>query len=422
MRAVLRGRVTALLVTSILIAGCGSSSSSSGGSAGSGANSTPTATAAASASGGGQSGSPIVIGAAIAKTGLLSAYDIPAWTAFQMEIASVNAGGGVNGHQIKLISADTKSVIPNGAVVAKQLLGQGAQMLVVSCDYDFGSPAAGAAQEAGKVSMSLCAQSPLFGVQGIGDKAYTVSEDVVTEGAVVATFARKQKNLKNTFLLVDDTLQYDRGLCDGYKKAFTALGGKIAGQANWSGKDPSIAAEITQFQSSGADSLMLCSFPPDGSGALRQLTAAGVKVPILSGGGMDGTYWVSAVPHISNFFITTQVSVFGNDADPAVNAFVKAYAKQTGKPPVTAYAAVGYSAAQALVAALQGTGGDASGDAVAAKLDSFNKQQLLIGPTTFSATDHIPVDRPMVVIQYTDGKPHFLTRQAPGVTIAVTDS
>ena len=69
-----------------------------------------------------------------------------------MEIASVNASGGVNGHQIKLITADTKSVIPNGATVAKQLLGQGAQMLVVSCDYDFGSPAAGVAQAAGKVS------------------------------------------------------------------------------------------------------------------------------------------------------------------------------------------------------------------------------------------------------------------------------
>jgi hypothetical protein len=58
----------------------------------------------------------------------------------------------------------------------------------------------------------------------------------------------------------------------------------------------------------------------------------------------------------------------------------------------------------------------------AAKLDSFKNQQLLIGPTTFSATDHIPLDRPMVVIQYTDGKPQFLTRQAPGITIAVGDS
>jgi branched-chain amino acid transport system substrate-binding protein len=407
MKAVYRGRIAALLVAGIAIAGCGSSASST--------------THAASAGTGASSG-PIVIGAAIAKTGLLSAYDMPAWTAFQMEIAHVNAQGGINGHKIKLITADTKSVIPNGAVVAKQLLSQGAQMLVVSCDYDFGSPAAGVAQAAGDVSMSLCAQSPLFGVQGIGDKAYTVSEDVVTEGAVVGTFARKSKGLKNTFLLVDDTLQYDRGLCDGYKKAFTALGGKIAGVANWSGKDPSIATEITQFQSSGADSLMLCSYPPNGSGALRQLVAAGVKVPILSGGGMDGTYWISAVPHISNFFITTQVSVFGNDANPAVNAFVKAYAKQTGKPPLTAYAAVGYSASQALVTALQQTGGDPTGSALKAKLDAFKNQPLLIGPTTFTPSDHIPVDRPMVVIQYTNGVPHFLTRQAPGVVVGPNDS
>ena len=309
MRGITRGRVAALILAALFIAGCGSSSSSS---------SSSSSAAPASSSSSSKSSSPIVIGAAIAKTGLLSAYDLPAWTAFQMEVANANAAGGIDGHKIKLISADTKSVIPNGATVAKQLLSQGAQMLVVSCDYDFGSPAAGIAQAAGDVSMSLCAQSPLFGVQGIGNKAYTVSEDVVTEGAVVATFARKQKGLKNAFLIVDNTLQYNRGLCDGFKKAFTALGGKIAGVATWSGKDPSIATEITQFQGSGADSLMLCSIPPNGSGALRQLGAAGVKLPVLSGGGMDGTYWVSAVPHISNFFITTQVSVFGNDANPSV--------------------------------------------------------------------------------------------------------
>ncbi len=167
---------------------------------------------------------------------------------------------------------------------------------------------------------------------------------------------------------------------------------------------------------------MLCSIPPGGSSALRQLRAAGVKLPILSGGGMDGTYWVSAVPHISNFYITTQVSVFGNDANPAVNAFVKQYAKATGKPPVTAYAAVGYSAAQALVAALKGTNGDPTGSAVQAKLDAFKNQPLLVGPTSFSAADHIPLDRPMVVLEYTNGVPHYLTRQAPLVPVQVGDT
>ena len=336
---------------------------------------------------------------------------MPAWNAFVLKVNQVNKSGGIAGHQIKLITGDTKSIIPNGAVVAKKLIAQGAKIMVVSCDYDFGSPAAGAAQAAGEVSFSLCAQSPLFGVQGVGDKAYTVSESVISEGAVVASFARQKKKLKNAFLFLDTTIQYDRGLCTGFKKAFTTLGGKIAGEADFKGTDSSIAAQITKYQSSGADSIMLCSYPPGGSSALRQIRAAGINVTVVSGGGMDGTYWVSAVPNLNNLFITTQVSVFGNDANSAVNLFVKQYKRAYGAAPATAYAAVGYSAAQAIVAALQKTKGDPTGSALKAKLDAFKNQPLLVGPTSFSPTVHIPINRSMVVLQYANGVPHFLTRQ-----------
>lgn len=365
-----------------------------------------------------QSG-PIVIGGAIAQTGILQPYDVPAWTAFKMEVADVNAHGGINGRQIQLITGDTASEIANGATVAKSLLDKGAQIMVVTCDFDFGSPAAQVAQNAGKISMSLCAQSPKFGAQGIGDKAYTVSESVLTEGVVVGTFAAKQKSVKNAFLLVDDTLQYDRGLCDGFNKGFTSAGGKIAGEVHWKGGDASIQGEITKLSSSGADSVMLCSFPPAGASALRQLRSAGVSLPIFSGGGMDGTYWVKAIPDISNFFITTQVSVFGNDANSAVNAFVTRFTKETGAPPATAYAAVGFSAAQALVVALTQTGGNPAGDAMKAKMDSFKGQELLVGPTTFSPEIHIPVDRPMAVLEYQNGVPKFVATQAPGVKVGL---
>jgi hypothetical protein len=83
MKAVIRGNIAALAAAAILVAGCGSSSSSSTISA--------TSTSKAAATRNGNSSTPIVIGAAIAKTGLRSAYDMPAWTAFQMEIASVDA-------------------------------------------------------------------------------------------------------------------------------------------------------------------------------------------------------------------------------------------------------------------------------------------------------------------------------------------
>ena len=84
MKAVIRGNIAALAAAAILVAGGGSSSSSS--------NTTSAAsTSNAAATGNGNSSTPIVIGAEIAKTWLLSAYDMPAWIAFQMEVASVHA-------------------------------------------------------------------------------------------------------------------------------------------------------------------------------------------------------------------------------------------------------------------------------------------------------------------------------------------
>jgi len=83
MKAVIRGNIAALAAVAILVAGGGSSSSSNTTSAASTSN--------AAATGNGNSSTPIVIGAEIAKTGLLSAYDMPAWIAFQMEVASVDA-------------------------------------------------------------------------------------------------------------------------------------------------------------------------------------------------------------------------------------------------------------------------------------------------------------------------------------------
>ena len=81
MKAVIRGNIAALAAVAILVAGGGSSSSTT----------SAASTSNAAATGNGNSSTPIVIGAEIAKTWLLLAYDMPAWIAFQMEVASVDA-------------------------------------------------------------------------------------------------------------------------------------------------------------------------------------------------------------------------------------------------------------------------------------------------------------------------------------------
>lgn len=367
---------------------------------------------------GANSNEPIVIGAAIAETGILSSYDLPAFESFELKVDEVNKAGGIDGREVKIETADTKSEIETGSRVARDLVDRGVDMMVVTCDFDFGSPAAVVAQDAGLVSMSLCAQSPRFGVQGIGDKAYTVSPSVNTEGVILGTFAG-ERGYEKAFLLLDTTIAYDEGLCDGFSKGFEAEGGEIVGTETFENEDPSISSQISRLKSSDADSVALCSYTPGGASALRQIRAAGVDLPILSGGGMDGTYWVESAPGISDLFITTQVSVFGDDENQEVNEFVKKFRKTAGEPPATAYAAIGYSAAEALTKALEETGGDSEGEALKEALDGFEDEELLIGPTSFSPEAHIPLDRPMRVLEYTNGKPKVIDTVAPGVEVGV---
>jgi hypothetical protein len=81
MKAVIRGNIAALAAVAILVAGGGSSSSTI----------SAASTSNAAATRNRNSSTPIVIGAEIAKTWPLSAYDMPAWIAFQMEVANVDA-------------------------------------------------------------------------------------------------------------------------------------------------------------------------------------------------------------------------------------------------------------------------------------------------------------------------------------------
>src|SRR5256886_13558660 len=92
----------------------------------------------------------IVIGFATAASGVMQAYDKPAQDAALIRIDEINKAGGLLGKKIKAVFADTKTDQAEGAKAGLAVLDQGADLVVVSCDYDFGAPAALQAQSAGK--------------------------------------------------------------------------------------------------------------------------------------------------------------------------------------------------------------------------------------------------------------------------------
>jgi branched-chain amino acid transport system substrate-binding protein len=355
---------------------------------------------------------PILIGAAIAQSGFVAAYDTDPAKAAEMAIEDLNAKGGVLGRPLKMMYRDTKSDIAGGAVAAQELLDAGAKVIIVTGDFDFGGGAARAANARDTLAIAPFAADPKFGVRGIGPYAFSFSTASDTVGAALAEFAHK-KGWKTAYELNQTNIQYDKSVSAAFDARFKELNGpnSVLGTDVFVMDDANIAAQITRLKSlpNPPDVLLLSAFTPPGPSALRQIRAAGINIPVISAEDMDGDYWADAVPHLSNFFNDAMGSIYGDDSDPAINEFIARFKAKHANHPSTTHTLTGYSVIQGLARAME-RAKSVESPAVKAELEKFKKEKLLVGPTTFTPEIHITFDRPMTIIETTDGAHRFVEK------------
>jgi branched-chain amino acid transport system substrate-binding protein len=316
----------------------------------------------------------------------------------------------VLGKQIKVVTADTKSDPAQGANAATQVLEQGAELVLVTCDFDFGAPAAITAQAAGKISFALCAADPKFGVQGIGDLAFTMGNGTPGEGATMAEWAAKEKGWSKAFILKDTQVEYTKSVADYFKKRWLDGLGEVAGEDTFNGQtDTQVPGQISRIKEAKDAEFIIMTGGPGGPPVIRQIRAAGIDLPILLPSSLDGNYWIEAVPDLSDTYVFAFGSIYGDDPDPAVEAVMEKFRTKYGAAPVTAYNLPGYAIIEAWAKAVE-RAGSFDAQAVAAELEKFKDEPLVAGVTSFSDEWHINFNRPMLVIEVQGGKHKALGR------------
>lgn len=349
----------------------------------------------------------IIIGMATAESGWMQAYDKPASEAAMIRIDEINASGGLLGKQIKVVSADTKTDRAEGAKAGLEVLDKGAEMVVVSCDYDFGAPAALAAQAAGKISFFLCAESIKAGIQGVGPYSFSASVLAAVQGATMAEWTYNKKGARSYYVLLDTWIEYNKGICDGFDWMAPRLkDAKVVGRDTFVNDDASVAAQITRIKNlpEEPDAIMLCSVMPGASSVVKQIRAAGINSMILNGSSVDGSYWLSAVPNLSNFFVPVQGSIFGDDPNPEVTAFNERYKAKTGAGPSSQYAYPGYVMVDIWAKAVE-RAGTTDAKAVVAELEKMRAEPTLFGPRTFTSEIHHQNKARYLISEVNNGKP-----------------
>jgi len=347
---------------------------------------------------------PITIGFAIAQSGWLHNYDAAPFQAAVMKIENINKAGGLLGREVKYRVLDTKTERERAASAGAELVQSGVDMLVVSCDYDFGAPAALAAQKANIISMSLCAADPKMGVQGVGKHAFTANSAAQAEGIAIAEYAQQKMGFKIAYVLEDLTIEYNKSACAGFRAAWNQGGGVIAGNDVFRNDDPSIAAQITRLQrvDPKPDAVFVCSFMPGGASAVRQLRAAGIETPILGNTAMVDNYWLNAVPSLKDFYLPAFMSLYGDDPRPEMNQFVQDFKARWGEPPVSSYSVLGYGLIEQWTHAVA-EAKTTDSDAVLAVMNAYRDQPFLVGPTSYTKDLHIQVNRPWLIMTVKDG-------------------
>lgn len=389
----------------LVLSGCSSSSSSSSEA------SAPAASAAASEEAPAASGDPLVLGIVQAGSGFMGPIDTPARNALLLEVEKVNAAGGVNGQPIQVNFIDTETKFEAYAPNAQKVIDEGANVLIVTCDYDVSSPAALVAEAANVLNIAPCIGDPIYGPAGGLKLGFSMGDGVPGEASVMAEFSSK-KGWKTAVLMKDTSIKYTQNQCAVFDKRFTELGGKVLKTYEYVQGD-SVKETVSKIASgTKPDVIVNCGYNPGGGQVAKEIRDGGLATPIISGFGMDGDFWVGGIPNLSDYYVVTYNAKNGDDANADVNAAAKEYEAKYGQLPDVGGFVTGPTTLQVILEAYK-QAGSWDGDKMTAVMETFKDVPTLAGPTSFSPDLHINVTRPMAILEVVDGKLKFIEAIAP---------
>ena len=352
---------------------------------------------------------PIVIGwVHDDSSGPMGPFDLPALGAAQYQIKKINAKG-VMGRKLSLIQCTVHQPNPAAATAcADKLIGQGAKIMITTCDVDLAAPVVQASINKGLLTVAPCIGTDQMGPKRFGKKgklAFSFGNVAQDEGSAMAQLAW-QHGWKTADLAKDNAIVYFKAVVSAFKARFKQLGGKINYETSYTdhvygGND--VGNAVTGILGHKKPAVIVTST----AGAFGSLGAfitglrsAGNNVPILNSWAGDGTYWVGGLnPQVTNYWFVTYANAFGHDPNARINALAKDVHAGTGG------FVTGPAAIDGIVTAIKRAHGSLVGSKLAAVMQKFHNVKTLSGKVSFSKKLHSVFGRQYRVIEINNNTP-----------------
>lgn len=353
---------------------------------------------------------PIIIGAAVDLTGQMAPFDGPAVTAAQIQVDKINEAGGVNGRQLELRVIDHQLDPERTKSAAIELIDDGADVLLVTCDVDFATPAVQEAITRGVLAVAPCIGTDQMGPERFGEQgklAFSIGNVAQDEGAAMAEYAMDQ-GWTTAATVTDNVIVYFQDVVKAFAARYTELGGEIVVEESWTNGDGTVQNVVSALGNADVDVIATSTAFDDMPALVGGLRTLGDETPMICGWSCDGAYWLPE--GTSNFYLVTYASVFGDDPNDEVKELI-AEMEAAEQAPGTGGFITGAASIDAIAAAIEETGGT-EGEALADAFEGFDGLETISGAISFSEEFHSVFGREYRVMEVQDSQPSFVELRA----------
>lgn len=308
--------VSALLVSSLALAACGTNPGGSG-SAG-----TAPATSSAPAD-------ALRIGLALPTTGSQASFGGDQVIAAQMAIDSINEAGGVNGRQLQLISLDTKADPTVAINAVTRLVEVDKVPAFVTAFTSVVKAVAPIANEAGVVELSMGATSPE--IAKLGEYVFTGYPLADVDLTALARYTVETSRMSSASIMYINNDAGKEGSAI-YGAAFEKAGGRVLAREAYEPAATSYSGQIQKIKAAGAEVIFLHGLVEDIPQVIAQLRQQGVTTPITSFSPANNPKVIEQLGDAAEGLVVTDLTP-SKDENPKIGEYLARWDKEQKRQP-----------------------------------------------------------------------------------------
>ena len=361
---------------------------------------------------------PIKIGAFFAESGPAASIGTPTKLVAIMVVDKINKEGGIQGHPIELVLADTEGQPTKAVMAFKKFVNVDKVKAVVGPTRTGTGMAVKKQVEAVKIpTVMTVGGDPVImegkvGKMDFGTARYVFKAPQRSSIAVKKVLAYLKKKNLTKIGLISASDGFGRDGARWIAKLAPKFGITIVGSEQFNPKDVDMKSQLTKLAAANPQAIICWTIGPAGATVSKNHHALGLKAPLVQCHGQPGPRYIqlAGVASEGDLMPATKLMVYESlpDSDPqkkVIAEFVELYKKRgyDKKYPINTHSGYAWDAVYLLANAMNKAGTDP--DKLRAALENTKGYVGVSGVYNLSPKDHNGLDvDSMVMIQVKDGK------------------